>query len=73
MQLIPVMQQTSKEQEIRKQENQFYLEEFILPFEVILQADNRWVKLAKIIPWDSIEIRYTSLLPSDHGQMAKPV
>ncbi|KJS12089.1 MAG: hypothetical protein VR67_11505 [Peptococcaceae bacterium BRH_c8a] len=57
----------------RKNENQFYLEEFILPFEGKLRADNRWVKIAKIIPWESTEKRYASLFTSDHGQMAKPV
>ncbi len=54
-------------------ENQLYLEEFVLPFEGKLKADNRWVKLAKIIPWQSIEERYTNLFPSNRGQKAKPV
>jgi len=57
----------------RKVENQYYLEEFILPFEGKLRADNRWVKLAKIIPWESIEERYANLFTSQRGQMAKPV
>ncbi|AGL00745.1 IS5 family transposase [Desulfoscipio gibsoniae] len=57
----------------RKVENQYYLEEFILPFEGKLRADNRWVKLAKIIPWESIEERYANLFPSNRGQLAKPV
>lgn len=57
----------------RKVENQYYLEEFILPFEGKLNADNRWVKLAKIIPWESIEERYANLFPSNRGQIAKPV
>jgi len=38
-----------------------------------LRADNRWVKLAKIIPWESIEERYANLFTSQRGQMAKPV
>ena len=42
----------------RKMEKQLYIEEFVLPFEGKLRADNRWVKLAKIIPWDTIEDRY---------------
>lgn len=57
----------------RKVENQYYLEEFILPFEGKLRADNRWVKLAKIIPWVNIEERYANLFPNNRGQMAKPV
>jgi IS5 family transposase len=51
----------------RKVENQYYLEEFILPFEGKLNADNRWVKLAKIIPWESIKERYANLFPSNRG------
>jgi hypothetical protein len=44
-----------------------------LPFEGKLRADNRWVKLAKMIPWDKIEARYANLFPSNRGQVAKPV
>ncbi len=57
----------------RRMENQLYLEEFVLPFEGKLRADNKWVKLAKIIPWQSIEERYANLFPSKRGQKAKPV
>jgi len=57
----------------RKVENQYYLEEFILPFEGKLRADNRWVKLAKIIPWASIEERYANRFTKHRGQIAKPV
>jgi len=57
----------------RKVENQFYLEEFILPFEGKLDTDNRWVKLAKIIPWKSIEERYANLFTSNLGKKAKPI
>lgn len=54
-------------------EKKLYLEEFALPFEGKLRADNRWVKLAKIIPWDVIEDRYAKLFTSNRGQVAKPV
>lgn len=57
----------------RKMEKQLYIEEFVLPFEGKLRADNRWVKLAKIIPWDSIEDRYAKHFTSNRGQVAKPV
>nr|WP_049755841.1 hypothetical protein [Desulforamulus reducens] len=57
----------------RKLEKQLYLEEFVLPFEGKLRADNRWVKLAKIIPWDTIEGRYAKLFKGNRGQVAKPV
>jgi len=57
----------------RKREKQLHLEGFVLPFEGKLRADNRWVKLAKIIPWDTIEDRYAKLFTSNRGQVAKPV
>ena len=57
----------------RKMEKQLYIEEFILPFAGKLKADNRWVKLAKIIPWDIIEERYAKHFKSNRGQVAKPV
>ena len=57
----------------RKKENQLYIEEFILPFAGKLRADNRWVKLAKIIPWDIIEDRYAKHFTGNRGQVAKPV
>ena len=57
----------------RKIENQYYLEEFILPFAGKLRADNRWVQLAKLIPWGKIEERYASRFTSHRGQEAKPV
>lgn len=57
----------------RKLEKQLYIEEFVLPFAGKLRADNRWVKLAKIIPWDTIEDRYAKHFTSNRGQVAKPV
>jgi len=42
----------------RKPDGQMTIEDFILPFEGKLKADNRWVKMAEIIPWDEIEQEY---------------
>ncbi|KJS15167.1 MAG: hypothetical protein VR69_14850 [Peptococcaceae bacterium BRH_c4b] len=56
----------------RKLEKQLYLEEFVLPFEGKLRADNRWVKLAKIIPWDTIEDRYAKFLPATVDRWPNP-
>ena len=39
----------------RKPESQLTFEDFKLPFESNLSADNRWVQLAGIIPWDEFE------------------
>lgn len=49
------------------------IDDFILPFAGKLAADNRWVKLAAIIPWDEIEKQYAFMFPSDRGNVAKPV
>ena len=49
------------------------IDDFILPFSGSLSADNRWVRLAKIIPWDEIEKDYAFMFPSDRGNVAKPV
>jgi transposase, IS5 family len=34
--------------------NQLSIEEFKTPFEIKIDKDNRWVKLAKQIPWDEL-------------------
>lgn len=57
----------------RKPNPQTTIEDFILPFSGSLNAENRWVKLAKIIPWDQLEREYAFMFPSDRGNVAKPV
>lgn len=57
----------------RRPTGQMVFEEFILPFEGKLDANNRWVKLAKIIPWEQIENDYADLFPSNTGTIAKPL
>ena len=37
---------------------QLTIEDFFLPFGGKLDANNRWVRLAKITPWDHIEEYY---------------
>lgn len=38
-----------------------------------MNESNRWVKKAKIIPWEKIEEKYAKLFPSDTGMPAKPL
>ena len=57
----------------RKPSRQMTLDDFILPFSGSLSTDNRWVRLARIIPWDQIEKEYAFLFPSDRGNVATPV
>ena len=42
----------------RKKIQQPEFEDFYLPFGGRLRSDNRWVRLAKLIPWDEIEKEY---------------
>lgn len=56
----------------RKKDNQQTIDDFILPFDGALQADNRWVIKARLIPWDDIEGDYADLFPSGTGNVAKP-
>ena len=55
-----------------KKDDQQTVEDFILPFDGALSADNRWVVKAQLIPWDDIESEYSDLFPSGTGNVAKP-
>ncbi|MEG4275857.1 MULTISPECIES: IS5 family transposase, partial [unclassified Microcoleus] len=45
--------------------------EFELPFGGKLSADNRWVKMAELIPWNEFEAEYAKIFPSEKGAPAK--
>lgn len=45
----------------KQQREQREFEDFHLSFGGLLSSDNRWVRLAKLIPWDQIEVRYASV------------
>ena len=47
--------------------DQLSLEEFFLPFGGRLSADNRWVKLARLMPWDLIEDLYAESFKNDES------
>ena len=58
----------------RHNQNQLEFEDFALPFSGKLRSDNRWVKLAKFIPWDEFEPDYIkSASKSSLGPPAKSV
>ena len=42
-----------------------------IPFGVALDVENRWVKLAAIMPWEKIDELYAGNFPSDKGEEAK--
>ena len=50
--------------------NQLILSGFETPFDQKLTRDNRWVKLAHSIPWDSLLKYYSDLFPSKEGRPA---
>ena len=47
-------------------------ENFGLPFGGKLSQENRWIKLAKLIPWSDFESEYASQFSSTMGAPAKP-
>lgn len=48
--------------------NQLTLSGFVHPFEKELSPENRWVKLAKVIPWDSLAQEYSKQLSNCSGR-----
>ena len=52
---------------------QIGLEDFGLPLGVKISSDNRWVKKAKLIPWEEIELKYAALFKNRKGNVAKPL
>jgi hypothetical protein len=49
-------------------QNQLSLEGFSHPFERDLLPDNKWVKLAKVVPWDELATIYSKKLQIDTGR-----
>lgn len=49
-------------------EKQLSIEEFETPFEGSLLADNRWVKLTEVVPWDNFATIYMSVMNSEIGR-----
>ncbi len=47
-------------------------ENFYLPFAGKLSGENRWVKLAEVIPWEEFEDEYASQFSPEMGAPAKP-
>ncbi len=47
-------------------------ESFELPVSIKLSPDNRWVIMAKLIPWSDFEAEYAEKFSSTMGAPAKP-
>ena len=56
----------------REHRHQLSFEDFFLPFGGKLSSDNRWIKLAELIPWDELEDDYASHFCKGFGAPAKP-
>ncbi len=55
----------------RSTPGQLSFENFYLPFGGKLSGENRWVKLAELIPWEEFEVHYAQQLSQDMGAPAK--
>jgi hypothetical protein len=49
-------------------DKQLTIEEFETPFHRKLSSDNRWVKLAQVVPWDKFASAYIAMMNSDFGR-----
>ena len=56
-----------------KREKQISFTDFNQPQGMQMNPDNRWVKKAAMIPWDTIEAEYAKQFPSHTGMPAKPL
>lgn len=55
----------------RSSPGQLSFEDFYLPFGGKLSGENRWVKLAKLIPWEAFESHYAEQFSERQGAPAK--
>jgi IS5 family transposase len=53
--------------------NQLTLEAFKHPFEKVLDQNNRWVRLAELVPWDELAGIYARSLDPDTGRLSVDV
>ena len=49
-------------------DKQLTIEEFKTPFQARLSAENRWVKLSKVVPWDEFASAYIAMMNTGHGR-----
>ena len=51
---------------------QISFSEFLLPFDGKLEANNRWLHLSAMVPWERFEKQYAALFSPGRGSPAKP-
>lgn len=47
--------------------------DFNQPMGLKMNPENRWIKMADLIPWDEFEAKYAEQFPSGTGNVAKPL
>jgi len=57
----------------KRDREQMTVEDFVTPFGGKLDAENRWVKMTKIIPWDMVEDIYAKSFKSSSFDGAIPI
>jgi hypothetical protein len=57
----------------KRDKEQMTIYDFILPFGGKLQAENRWVKMAQIMPWDMIEDLYAASFKDERSDGRPPI
>ncbi len=57
----------------KNKNRQITLKDFNQPLGLKLDPENKWIKKAAMIPWDTIEKEYADLFPSECGMPAKPL
>jgi len=55
----------------RSSTGQLSIENFHLPFDGKLSGENRWVKLSKLVPWETFESEYAEQFSQGQGAPAK--
>ena len=56
----------------RDDKEQLSMDEFFMPFGGRLMKDNRWVRLAEMMPWEHIEEIYAQNMSEETGRPAIP-
>lgn len=50
--------------------NQVEIVDFVLPFSGRLDPNNKWIRLAKMIPWEELAGKYTKKMCKDFGRLS---
>jgi hypothetical protein len=56
----------------KREDIRMKLTDFNMPNGMPIDDENRWVKMAALIPWDEVEKKYARLFPSKNGNVAIP-